>query len=87
MSLKLTTKLLKMTKEPLDFALYKDLEIDQQNSAFVFTYKDVDASRILAIEDDLITNNFKIIKVETITENMGKFKLIIIAVEPKSFTF
>jgi hypothetical protein len=76
-----------MTKQPLDFALYQELEIDQQNSAFVFTYTDVDASRILAIEDDLITNSYKIIKVETITENMGKFKLIIVAIEPKSFTF
>lgn len=76
-----------MTKEPLDFALYDQLEIDHMNSAFMFTYKDVDATRILAIEDDLVANNFKIIKVETTTENMGKFKLVIIAIEPKAFTF
>ncbi len=87
MFLRQTLKLLMMTKQPLDFNEYKDLGIDPQESAYIFIYENLTNQRISEIEEDLTSKRFRIIKVESNIQNEGLFKLKIIAIEPKSFTF
>lgn len=76
-----------MTKEPLDFDLYKDYEIDPHNIAYVITYENLSMTRAGEIEDELLAKRYKIVNSELESQFEGKYKLVIIAVEPVTFTF
>lgn len=76
-----------MTKEPLDFDRYKDYEIDPRNVAYVITYENLTMTRAGEIEDELTSKRFKIVNSELESQFEGKYRLVIIVVEPVSFTF
>lgn len=76
-----------MTKEPLDFNLYDQYEINPHNVAYKFTYTDITMTRAGELEDELSDKKFQIVHSEIKSSTEGKFNLYIIAIEPKPFTF
>ncbi|MCT4641658.1 MAG: hypothetical protein N4A33_05120 [Bacteriovoracaceae bacterium] len=74
-------------KVPLDFNEYEKFGINQAYEAFIITMEKITLAEAESIEEDFITNHYKVFKNDLKIHSEGLYNLEMIIAKGKGFTF